>query len=98
VKKTVMVRILDRDYLIRSDDGEDQVRKVADLVNERFQQVKEHADGMTEKKIAILAAFDIAGDYLHLAKEHDALRAELQSRLRALNDQIDSTVGSGSFL
>ncbi len=94
MKQTVMVKILDRDYLIRSDDGEEQVHKVADLVNERFQQIKEHADGMTEKKIAILAAFDIAGDYLHLTTKYDALRAEMQNRLRALNDQIDSAVDS----
>lgn len=92
MKKTVMVKILDRDYLIRSDDGEEQIRKVADLVNERFQQINEHAEGMTEMKIAILAAFDIAGDYVHLTTEYRALRAELQSRLRALNDQIDSAV------
>ncbi len=94
MKNTVTVKVLDRDYMIRSEDGEDQVRKVADLVNEKFQRIKEHADGMTEKKIAILAAFDIAGDYLHLVREHDALRSELQARLKALNDQIDSTVGS----
>ena len=93
MKKTVTVRILDRDYAIRSDDGEEQVRKVADLVNERFEQIRIHAEGMTEKKIAILAAFDIAGDYLQLAKEYEALRAEVQSRLKALNDQIDFTVG-----
>jgi cell division protein ZapA len=94
VKNTVTVKVLDRDYIIRSEDNEDQVRKVADLVNKKFQRIKEHADGMTEKKIAILAAFDIAGEYLHLVKEHDALRSELQARLKALNDQIDSTVGS----
>jgi cell division protein ZapA (FtsZ GTPase activity inhibitor) len=94
VKNTVTVKVLDRDYVIRSEDGEEQVRKVADLVNERFGRIREHADGMTEKKIAILAVFDIAGDYLQLVKEHDALRAEFQARLKALNDQIDSTVGS----
>lgn len=94
MKQTVMVKILDRDYLIRSDDGEEQVRKVADLVNERFHQIKEHADGMTENKIALLAAFDIAGDYLNLTRKYDALRAEMHNRLRALNDQIDSAVDS----
>ncbi len=94
LKKTMMVKILDRDYLIRSDDGEERVRKVADMVNERFEQIREQADGMSDKKIAILAAFDIAGDYIDLAKEHDALRVELQRRLRVLNNQIDSAVES----
>jgi cell division protein ZapA len=94
VKNTVTVKVLDRDYIIRSEDGEEQVRKVADMVNDRFLRIKEHAEGMTERKIAILAAFDIAGDYLNLAKEHDDLRAEIRARLKALNDQIDSTVGS----
>jgi cell division protein ZapA len=93
VKNTVRVNVLDGDYIIRSERDEEQVRNVADLVNDRCLRIKEHAEGMTDKKVAILAAFDIASDYLDLAKEHDALRAEIQARLKALNDQIDSTAG-----
>lgn len=93
MKNTVRVNVLDGDYIIRSERDEEQVRNVANLVNDRCLRIKEHAEGMTDKKVAILAAFDIASDYLDLAKEHDALRAEMQARLKALNDQIDATSG-----
>lgn len=93
MKNTVRVNVLDSDYIIRSEHGEEQVRNVADLVNDRCLRIKEHAEGMTDKKIAILAAFEIASDYLDLAKEHDSLREEIQARLKALNEQIDSTAG-----
>ena len=70
MRKPIRVKILESEYLIRSDDEESQVQKVAAFVNSRFTDIREHAEGLSEKKIAILAAFDIASEYLQALRRH----------------------------
>ena len=89
MKKPIRVRILDHDYLIKGDEDEAQVQRVAHFVNEKFKEVSESTEGLSERKTAILVAFDIASDYLQIMKERDSLVEEVQRRAKLLNDQID---------
>ena len=92
MEQPVRVRILDHEYLVRSDEGEKQVQRVAEFVNERFREIKDNAKGLSETKTAILAAFHIAGEYLQVLKDRDDLAKEVQDRARALNLQIESII------
>lgn len=94
MERPVRVRILDQEYLIRSEVGEEQVQSVARFVNDRLWAIRDGTEGLSERKTAILAAFDIASEYFQVLRERDALRAEIQKRARALNRQIDSVTGS----
>lgn len=89
MEQPIRVRILDHDYLIRSDEDEKQVQRVAEFVNERFKEIKDNAQGLSETKTAILAAFHIASEYFQALKDRDDLAKEVQDRARALNSQID---------
>ncbi len=92
MEQPVRVRILDHEYLVRSDEGEEQVRRVAEFVNEKFYEIREHTQGLSETKTAILAAFHIASDYLQALRDRKNLVEEVQNRARALNLQIDSII------
>jgi len=76
--------------LIRSDNDEAQIQRVAQFVNERFNDIKESTQGLSERKIAILAAFDIASEYLQQKKDRENLERDIQERARTLSFQIDS--------
>ena len=89
MKKPIRVRILDHEYLIKGDEDEVQVERIARFVNEKFKEVRESTEGLSERKTAILVAFDIASDYLQIMKERDSLLEEVQHRAKMLNDQID---------
>jgi len=89
----VKVRILDHEYLIKSDVDQKQIQQVAEFVNERFKEIKDNAHGLSETKTAILAAFHIASEYFQALKERDDLAKQVQDRARALNVQIDSVTG-----
>ena len=89
----VKVKILDREFFIRSSDDEEHVHEIAEFVNNRFNEIKDNTEGLSEKGVALLAAFDIASDYFRLMKSRDALVEDIQKRAEALNCQIDSTVG-----
>ena len=86
----VRVKILDQEYLIRSEEGEEQVKRVADFVDERFREIREHSQGLSDTKTAILAAFHIASEYFQVLNDRNDLEKDLQNRVRALNMHIDS--------
>ena len=90
MEKPIRVKIFDYEYLIKSDEPEEQVQHIAQFVNDRFREIKDGAEGLSERKTAILAAFHIASDYFQLLKDRDDLVEDIQKRARALNYQIDS--------
>ncbi len=86
----IRVRILDHEYLIRSDEEEGHVREIVHFVNEKCMDIHKNSGGLSETKTAILAAFHIASDYFKLLKDRNELVKDLQERARDLNFQIDS--------
>lgn len=90
MEKPIKVKILDHEYMVKSDEDEEQVQKIAAFLNDRFNEIRGEAEGLTEGKTAILAAFHIASDYFQLRKEHDDLVKNIQDRAKSLNYQIDS--------
>lgn len=93
MEKPIKVKIFDHEYLIKSDAGEEQVQEIADFVNNKFSEIREETEGLSEGKTAILAAFHIASDYFQLLKERDDMRKDIENRSRSLNEQIDSILG-----
>jgi cell division protein ZapA len=89
----VKVRIRNAEYLVQSEDNVQQVQKIADYVNEKLKEIEEGAEGLSEKRTAILAALDIAGDYFQILKEKENLLATLRQRTQSLIRSIDSVLG-----
>ncbi len=88
----IKVRILDHDYLIKSNGDEEQVQRIAKYVNKKLKEVQNRTEGLSEKKMAILAALNIASDYFQLLKEQDDLLARLRQRTESLIHNIDSVM------
>ncbi|MGE5839383.1 MAG: cell division protein ZapA [Deltaproteobacteria bacterium] len=90
----VKVRIHNAEYLVQSEDNEQQVRRIADYVNNKLKEIEEGAEGLSEKRTAILAALDIAGDYFQILREKENLLSSLHQRTQSLIRSIDSVLGS----
>ena len=90
MENPIRIRILDNEYLLRSDENPEQANEIAKLVNDKLDEVRKSSDKLSEGKTAILVAFDIAGDYLRLLKEKDILLHDVQDRCRLINRQIES--------
>ena len=90
MEKPVKVKLFDHEYMVKSDEDEEQVQKIATFLNDRFREIREEMEDLSEGKTAILAAFHIASDYFQLLREHDDLVKNIQNRARSLNYQIDS--------
>jgi len=91
----VKVRIRNAEYLVQSEDDEQQVQRVADYLNDKLKEIEQGAEGLSEKRTAILAALDIAGDYFQILKEKESLVSSLRQRTQSLIRSIDSVLGPG---
>jgi cell division protein ZapA len=89
----VKVKILDQEYLIKSEEDSEQVYRIAEYVNEKLREIKDNTEGLSEKKVAILAALTIASEYFQLLKERDDLSANIRQRTKTLIYTIDSVMG-----
>lgn len=89
-KKPIRIRILDHEYLLRSDEDEDRVKEIAEFVNAKLGEIRNSGANLSEGKAAILAAFHVASDYFQALRERDELAKYVESRIRSLNEEIDA--------
>jgi len=93
VSNTVQVKILGRDYTLRSQQTAGQVQKIADFVEE---MIAETAAGraVDTQDLTVLTLLNLAGQYLQLREGESQERQELQERLEQLIVQLEA-VNSG---
>ena len=80
----VRIKIQDREYVVRGSDEREQILRVAAYVDRKLKEISDSKKGLSVDKTAILAALDIAGDYLQLIKEKEDLLAQVNSRSQRL--------------
>jgi cell division protein ZapA (FtsZ GTPase activity inhibitor) len=86
----VKLRIRDNEYLIQCDEDHDKAHRIAEYVNKRLMEVEQEAEGLSEKKAALLAALTIASDYFVLLKKQEEILGKIQQRTEALIKSIDA--------
>jgi cell division protein ZapA len=89
----VKVRIRNAEYLVQGEDNEQQVQRIADYVNDKLKEIEQGTEGLSEKRTAILAALDIAGDYFQILKEKENLVSAVRQKTQSLIRSIDSVLG-----
>ncbi|NWF55343.1 MAG: cell division protein ZapA [Syntrophaceae bacterium] len=95
MKNLVRVEILGREYTIRSDEGEERVKKIAQYVNEKLTKITESAKTISSHNAAILAALDIANDYFEVLEGRASLVQKVEKMERQtgrLIEIIDSKI------
>ena len=88
----IRVRIRNYEYLIKGEENEEQVYRIAEYVNDKLKEIEEETRGLTEKKAAILAALNIASDYFQLLKERDEMLTNIRKKTETLICNIDSAM------
>jgi len=75
--------------VLKSEEEFQEVYRIADYVNQKMKEVKNNTEGLSEKKIAILAALNIASDYFRLLKEKEELIDMIGRKAEQLIRYID---------
>ncbi|MBI3399468.1 MAG: cell division protein ZapA [Deltaproteobacteria bacterium] len=86
--KAVEVNILEQKLLVKSEDGEEHVKKIADYLNSKIEEVKQKSKAVSTLNVALLAAMNIADDYLETKEK----LIKLEGRSKKLSELIDRRV------
>ena len=84
MKKRFDVRILGQDLSVVSDSGDEHVANVVGYVNEKVQAAGKSVANRDALNIAILAALNIADEYLQMAGTKENIYSQLESRSERL--------------
>lgn len=72
------VTINHQTYTIVGTESKEHVEQVANLVNEKMQDIREANKHLDTTKLAVLTALNTMNDYLKLQKEHEELLTLLE--------------------
>lgn len=95
--RPIRVNILGSEYVLKSDEPDELCEKVARFVKEKFEDISKSAQGLPEKKIAVLVAFNIAEEYFKLLEEKELTVFRVTKRVRELTQQIDKAITKGNL-
>jgi cell division protein ZapA (FtsZ GTPase activity inhibitor) len=88
--RTVKVRILDRQFAFASDGEEtdQQIRQVAELVDEKMRDVQRSAGTKTPIQTAVLAGLELVDELMRLQREVSDVESNLSERTNRLSESL----------
>lgn len=82
------VKIYNQTYHVRSEDDPEYIRKLAEYVDRKMTEVSQNTPTVDTLRVAILAALNIANDYVTAKEELRSLEQDLLER----SDRIEAVV------
>lgn len=92
MKSLIRVEILGQEYTVKSDEGEERVKNIAEYVNRKIKEVSERTKTVSTLNLAILAAMNIANDYLEAVDDKKAFTRTIEAKSGRLIEMIDSQI------
>lgn len=87
------VEIFGSVYRVRGRDDSEYLREVATLVDGKMREVARQTASVDTSRIAILAALNIADEYLQSRSTREKDRVEIRQRVTALTQELSGALG-----
>lgn len=99
MSELVSVRILDKDYRVSCDEeGREDLQRAARYLDQQMRHIRASGNIIGVERIAIMAALNIAHDYLQMDCESLGKRNEMGNRLRTIQQKIEIALNQNSQL
>jgi cell division protein ZapA len=85
----VTVEIMGRSFSLRGSMPEESLHKVAQLVDERLQELSRSFPATPLTDLAILAALNLAYECLETKEDYQQLQAEIEKRSKQLMQKLE---------
>jgi len=92
MKKEVRLEILGREYTVKSDEGEERVKKIGEYVNQKIQEITENTKTISTLNVAVLAALNIANDFFELQEKQKKYTRTVEDKSGQLVEKIRSAI------
>ena len=89
----VRIEILGREYFIKSNEGEERIREIAEYVNRKIKEISEGGKIVSTLNIAILVALNIADDYFRMIEDQEKMKNDVVSKTKQIVHLIDLQIG-----
>ena len=89
MKPSVQVKILGREYTLRSQQSPEQVQKVAAFVEARLAEMAS-ARAVDTRDLTVLTLLNLAGQHLQLLDENERQQQQVDEQLGRLIEQAES--------
>ncbi len=95
----ITVQILDKEYRIACPAGEEEaLRKSATFLNKRIMEVRESGKVIGPDRITVMAALNLAHEFLSERNDHEQYTSNINKRVRTLHERIDNAIRSSNQL
>lgn len=89
MKKEVEIKVMGQKFLVRSDSNEEYVNEVASFVDEKVNEVLKTSKSVASLNVAILAAMNIADEFLRYKGKREKKLEEAGKRIKDIIELID---------
>lgn len=79
-KSKVTVEIYGEKYALKGDADADRILRIAEVVDRRMKKIAKANPGLSPSKITVLAALNLADDYLRLEQDYQQLMELLKEQ------------------
>ena len=86
------VEIFGQEYNVKSDEGEERVRKITEYVNQKIKEISESAKTVSLVNVAILTALNIANDYFEVVENQNHYNHTIEVKSGQLIEMINSQI------
>ena len=91
--QAVTVKILDREYKLACEPNERrQLLDAADYLEGQMREIRDGSGMVGQDKIAVLAALNIANEFLQLKHREEAFGTQVSERIRKLRARLDDAL------
>ena len=88
---SIRVDIYDQNYHLRGTDPE-YIQDLAEYVDARMRLIAQQASTVDSLRVAVLAALNIADEYLMLKRKYDAVASDYHVRAEQLSGALDEVL------
>jgi len=95
----ITVQILDKEYRIACPEGQEEaLRESAVFLNNRILEVRESGKVIGPDRITVMAALNLAHEFLSERTEHETYETDVSKRVKSLHERIESAIHSSNQL
>lgn len=95
----IAVKVLEKEYRIACTTGQETaLRASVELLNQRIVEVREGGNAIGSDRVTIMAALNMANDYLETKETHESKAEHITSKLRSLNDRLEEAIRTNQQL
>lgn len=94
-KSPIKVHLLGKEYpIVCPQNEEHDLLIAARYLDDKMRQIRDTGRVFGAERIAVMAALNIAHEYIQMQQQNRLLSAGLSERLSAMHDKIDATSGA----